>query len=248
MRLRALLLAIARSYFRDKVTLFFTFAFPLVFLVVFGLLYGHQSVGSGSGIDYTAPGVMSWGVANAALFGVAYSLIRWRNSEVLRLIRMTPTPLPVVLTARFLMSIAVALVQAVLFIGVAMLPVFGLHVSAEAVMAVPVLLAGVAAFFAIGLLIGMFATSPEAIAAISNCIILPMAFLSGTFYPIALSPRWMQIASLLLPLRYLVDGTGRLISGSAGASYALIPCAALLGFTAVFAGLALKFFRWDGVA
>lgn len=248
MRLRALLLAITRSYFRDRVTLFFTFAFPLLFLVVFGLLYGRQSVGATREIDYTAPGVMSWGVANAALFGVAYTLMSWRGSEVLRLIRMTPTPLPVVLTARFLVAIAVALVQAVLFIGVAMLPVFGLRLSAEAVFAVPVLLAGVAAFFAIGLLIGMFATSPEAIAAISNCIILPMAFLSGTFYPISLSPRWMQIVSMLLPLRYLVDGTGRLLSGSAGASSALIPCAALLGFTALFAAAALRFFRWDTVA
>ncbi len=28
-----------RAYMRDKSTLFFTFAFPLVFLVVFGLIY-----------------------------------------------------------------------------------------------------------------------------------------------------------------------------------------------------------------
>ena len=247
-RLRALSLAITRSYVRDKLTLFFTFAFPLIFLVIFGLLYGHDSVNGGHVIDYTATGVMAWGVANAALFGVAYTLMHWRQSEVLRLIRMTPTPLFTVLSSRFLVAVVVALAQAVFFIGIAVLPVFGLHVSSGAALALPVLLAGVAAFFALGLLVGTHATSSEAIGAIGNCIILPMAFLSGTFVPISQSPRWMQDISWALPLRYLVSGTGGLITGTGGASSIVVPVLALTGFTLLFGGVATRFFRWSGEA
>ena len=45
-------MAIARSYYRDKVTLFFTFAFPLIFLVVFGVLFRDQTVDGSGYIDY----------------------------------------------------------------------------------------------------------------------------------------------------------------------------------------------------
>jgi ABC-2 type transport system permease protein len=244
-RLRALSLAIAKSYVRDKFTLFFTFAFPLVFLVVFGLLYGHQALDGGTYITFTATGVMAWGVANAALFGVAFTLRHWRSTEVLRVIRMTPTPLGTILGSRFLVAVAVALAQAVFFIAFATLPAFGLHVASGAALALPVLLAGVATFCALGLVVGTFATSAEAIGAIGNCVILPMAFLSGTFYPINLSPRWMQDVSWVLPLRYLVQGTGGQIAGTSGPGAILEPCAALLGFAVLFSAVATRFFRWS---
>jgi ABC-2 type transport system permease protein len=248
-RLRALSLAVTRAYVRDKVTLFFTFAFPLIFLVVFGLTFGGQSVGGGLRvIDYTAPGVMAWAVGNAALFGVAYTLMQWRGSDLLRLIRLTPTPLSVVLASRFLPAIVIALVQAVFFLGIAALPLFGLHVAATTPLALPVLLAGVTAFFALGVIVGTHAGSSEAIAAIANCIMLPMAFLSGTFYPISESPKWMQDLSRALPLRYLIDGIAAQLSGRGTPGGALTATGELLAFAAVFCVLAARTFRWSGEA
>ena len=83
-----------RAYTRDRTTLFFTFAFPLLFLVVFGLIFRGQNVEESGRpyISYIAPGVLSWGVGNAAVFGVAFVLMQWRRDDLLRLIRMTPTP------------------------------------------------------------------------------------------------------------------------------------------------------------
>jgi ABC-2 type transport system permease protein len=248
MKVRALSLAVTRAYVRDKTTLFFTFAFPLIFLVVFGLAFGSQVIGGSHVIDYTAPGVMAWAVGNAALFGVAYTLMRWRGSDLLRLIRLTPTPLSVVLVSRFLPAVAIALVQAVFFLGIAALPAFGLHIAATAPLALPVLLAGVTAFFALGALVGTHAGSSEAIAAIANCIMLPMAFLSGTFYPISESPKWMQDVSRALPLRYLIDGIAAPLSGHGTLGGVLVATGVLLAFAAVFCALAARTFRWSGEA
>ncbi len=248
MRLRALALAVTRSYVRDKTTLFFTFAFPLMFLVVFGLAFGGQKVGNLHVIDYTVPGVMAWGVGNAALFGVAYTLMHWRNSDLLRLIRLTPTPLSTVFLGRYLPALVTSLAQAVFFTGIALLPIFGLHLAGSTPLAVPVLLAGVTAFFALGALVGTHATSPEAIAAISNCIMVPMAFLSGAFFPMSESPHWMQEFSRALPLRYLVDGIAGQLLGTGTPGSALVACGVLLGFAAVFLGLAARTFRWNGAA
>lgn len=82
-----------RAYTRDKTTLFFTFAFPLLFLIVFGLIFQGQEVEESGKpyINYIAPGVLSWGVANAAVFGVGFTLMQWRRDDILRLVRMTPT-------------------------------------------------------------------------------------------------------------------------------------------------------------
>src|SRR6056297_348715 len=38
--IKAMTIAFTKRYFRDKVALFFTFAFPLIFLLIFGTIFG----------------------------------------------------------------------------------------------------------------------------------------------------------------------------------------------------------------
>ena len=239
----ALSLAVTRAHIRDRVTLFFTFVFPLIFLVIFGLLF-EAAPGGRRPIDYLAPGILSWAVANGAVFGVAYTLVQWREGGVLRLIRMTPTSALTVLGSRFLVAVTVALAQVVVFVGVAALPPFGLRPGPNAIFALPVLVLGVMAFFAIGMIIGSHATSSEAVAAIANCLLVPMAFLSGTFYPLDQSPGWLKGLAKALPLNYMVDGTAGVVTGTAGPSSVIVPCAALLGSTLLVGGFATRLFRW----
>ena len=106
----------------------------------------------------------------------------------------------------------------------------------------------VTAFFALGVIVAAIAGSAEAIAAIANCIMLPMAFLSGTFYPISESPQWMQDVSRALPLRYLIDGVTAQLSGTGTVGGALTATGVLLAFAAAFSVLAARTFRWGGAA
>ena len=76
---------------------------------------------------------------------------------------------------------------------------------------------GVTAFLAMGVVIGNYANTPEAVAAIANCVMVPMAFLSGSFFPIDTMPEWLQTFSRILPLRYLSDGLAGAITGTADA-------------------------------
>lgn len=231
---------------RDRTTVFFTFAFPLVFLVVFGMLFRDQSVnGDLPYINYVAPGVLAWGVGNAALFGPAFALMHWRRDDILRLIWRTPTPLPTVLGSRLLVAVAVGLVQAVLFTAVALLPFFGLHLGGSWPQALPLIVLGVAAFLALGLVVGSLADTPEAVAAIANCVMVPMAFLSGAFYPAELLPGWIRNASWVLPLRYLDDGLTAVLAGRASLGTLARDCGGLVAFTVVFGLIAARIFRWS---
>ncbi|MBB5937929.1 ABC transporter permease [Streptomyces zagrosensis] len=236
-----------RAYVRDKATLFFTFAFPLLFLVVFGLIFRGQDVEETGRpyIGYIAPGVLSWGVGNAAVFGVAFTLMQWRADDLLRLIRMTPVRLSSVIGSRYVIALVIGVVQSVLFIVVALLPLFGLELDATWPLAVPVLVLGITAFVVIGAVVGTFADTPEAVAAIANFLMVPMAFLSGSFFPLDAMPGWMQSISWVLPLRYLNDGISGALSGSASAGELTVDCAGLIGFTLIFGAIAVKTFKWS---
>ncbi|MEU6083217.1 ABC transporter permease [Streptomyces sp. NPDC047108] len=236
-----------KAHVRDKTTLFFVFAFPLLFLIVFGLIFNGQSVDETGRayIDYIAPGVMSWGIANAAVFGIAFVLMQWRRDDLLRLIRMTPAPLTAVLGSRYVLAVAIGLVQAVMFVSVALLPVFGLKLAGTWPLAVPILVLGITAFLAIGAIVGSYAKTPESVAAVANCMMVPMAFLSGSFFPLDQMPDWLQTLSRIFPLRYLNDGVSAAITGDGGTSDMLLACAALGGYTVVFGLIAMKTFRWS---
>ena len=243
---KALTLAALRGYVRDKATVFFTFAFPLLFLVVFGLIFRNQTVnGATPYIDYIAPGVLAWGVGNAALFGVAFALMNWRRDDILRLVWRTPARLSTVLGSRYALALGVGLAQSVLFLGIAVLPFFGLHITATWPLAIPVLCLGIAAFLAIGSVIGSRTNTPEAVAAVANCVMVPMAFLSGSFYPSDLMPGWLQDFAKILPLHYLDSGVGGALSRQGGIGQPAVACAALAGFTLAFGLLAARTFRWS---
>lgn len=240
----ALSTATFREWRRDKVGLFFSFLFPLTFLLIFGLLFHGQSYEGKTYVDVIGPGVMCWAVANGAVFGVGYWLVGWRKTDLLRLVRMTPTGVGAVLSSRYLVSLGSCLLQAVFFLAFATLPFLGLHLALHAVVLVVPLLAGISAFFALGLLVGTYAPTPDSAAAIGNTLVLPMAFLSGTFYPVAGMPGWLQQVSLAFPMRHMIDGVSAAIAGDS-LDKVLIPSAVLAGFTVLFALFAGRQFRWS---
>ncbi|MEV6784614.1 ABC transporter permease [Streptomyces sp. NPDC051098] len=236
-----------RAQVRDAATLFFTFAFPLVFLVVFGLIFsGQQLEESGRPyISYIAPGVMAWGVGNAAVFGIAFTLMQWRRDDLLRLIRLTPARLHTVLAARYVLVLGVGIAQAVVFTSVSLIPVFGMELHPRWPMAIPVLLLGITAFLGIGVIVGTYANTPEAVAAIANFLMVPMAFLSGSFLPLDMMPSWLQTLSRALPLRYLNDAVAASLVGRGGWDDIATGCGVLIAFTFVLGAIALRTFRWS---
>ena len=336
--------AMLRSFFRDRTALFFTFFFPLMFLVVFGLIFNNASsskstigvVGSGpvvsslptgvltlktypdeasavaavrsgdvpgvviergtsvtlrfaasdqvkaatlnavvgavvdganvsasgrppiyileraqvedtslKAIQYITPGILSWGVATSAAFGAALTLVTWRRTQLLRRLRLSPAPVWTVVGARVGVSMIVALVQAAVFVGVALTPPFGLRLTGHWYLALPLLLFGTLAFLSIGLFVGSVARTDEAASAMVNFVVLPMAFLSGTFFDISAAPSWLQAVSKVFPLRWMNDGMIDLLVRGKGAGALVVPAAVLLGFAAVVTFVAARLFTWD---
>jgi ABC-2 type transport system permease protein len=152
-----------------------------------------------------------------------------------------------VVTARIGVSVAVALVQLVVFLAIATLPYFGLKLTASWWMAIPVVVAGTLAFMAIGLLAGSVAKTQQAATAIANLIILPMAFLGGAFIPLDFAPNWIREVSYAMPLRYLVTGMQNVMARGEGPISALPAIGILLAITVVLTVIAIRAFQWDDI-
>lgn len=196
-------------------------------------------------IQFIVPGMMSWGVALGAVFGSAFTLVTWRKKQVLRRIRSAPANIFVVLGARLVATLLIGIVQAVVFIGVGTLPLFGLKLSGRWWLAIPILLLGIVAFFAIGLLIGSFCKTEEAASGVANAVIVPMAFLSGVFFPLDGAPSWMVAVSDFMPLKHMNEGMSDFMVRGEGPGSLVAPSLILAGFTVVTLLVAARFFKWE---
>nr|WP_157554677.1 ABC transporter permease [Herbidospora sakaeratensis] len=198
-------------------------------------------------IQYVTPGLLSWAVAMGAAFGAAATLVTWREKRILRRLRLAPVSLGSVVGARVGVSVAIALIQTAIFLGVASLPYFGLRLSAYWWMSIPLIIAGTLTFMAIGLVAGGLAKSAEAASGIANLIVLPMAFLSGSFIPLDASPGWLQTLSNVFPLKHLNQALLDVMVRGQGPLSVLPELGIVLAFGLVISLIAMKVFRWDSV-
>jgi ABC-2 type transport system permease protein len=98
-------------------------------------------------------------------------------------------------------------------------------------------------FVSLGMLVGTISNSPESAAVVGNLVTFPMMFLSGTFFPVAAMPMYLQGIAHVLPLFYVIDGlTNVMIYGNFGPAY--FDVGLLLVISAVTFALAVRFFRW----
>jgi ABC-2 type transport system permease protein len=196
-------------------------------------------------IQFYTPGLLGWAIASAAMFGASATLVTWRTKGTLRRIRLAPVATTGVFAARIGVSLGIALVQMALFIGVATNSFFGLRLSNYWWMAVPLVLCGTLAFLSIGLLIGAWATTQESAQTIAQLVVLPMAFLGGSFFPLDITPRWLQIIANVFPLKHLNTAMLDVMVRGEGPVSVLPQIGILLAFALVASLLAARLFRWE---
>jgi ABC-2 type transport system permease protein len=195
-------------------------------------------------IQFVTPGLLGWAIAMSASFGAAATLQGWRQTKLMRRLQLSPVPAGTIVGARVLVTILIALVQMTIFLGLGF-AAFGLQLTGWWWLSVPLLVLGTLCFMSLGLLAGAIANTTEGAVNMANFLVLPMAFLSGSFFPLDAAPAWLQNISLVLPLRHLNDGMLDLMVRGAGPVAVVQPALILLAFTVVMTVVAAKLFRWD---
>ena len=195
-------------------------------------------------IQFVTPGLLGWAIAMSAAFGAAATLQGWRQSKLIRRLQLAPVSTQTVVAARVAVTVGVALGQLAIFIGLGT-AAFGLTLTGSWWMSIPLLVVGTLCFMSLGLLAGAITKTTEGAVNAANFIVLPMAFLSGSFFPLDAAPDWLQAISLALPLRHLNDGMLDVMVRGEGPSAALVPMAILAAFAVVVTLISARLFRWE---
>lgn len=189
-------------FWRNRESAVFIFVFPPMLFLLLGAVYDGEIDGEPA-VDRLLVGIMGYGCANTALAGLAITLVVRREGGILKRLRATPLPPATYLTAVLVSTLIVFCLQMAVTIALGML-LYGAHGAESWAALVPVLLLGAAAFAGMGIGLAALIRSDEGASAVVNLVVLPMAFLSGSFGPTADYPDVLQAIADVLPLTYLI--------------------------------------------
>jgi ABC-2 type transport system permease protein len=195
-------------------------------------------------IDFLVPGLLAMALSQSAVFGVAGTLVSWRERGIFRRLKVTPLPLTEFGFARLLTHLLVAMGQTAVLLLVGRL-FFGVHLGIDLAALIPLVIAGALCFIAMGFLIGALARTQETAAIAGQVITLPMVFLAGVFFSIDTAPTWVREVARFLPLTYLANGLRDVAIRGHSIGATLPDLAVLAGVAIAVSLISIRFFRWE---
>ncbi|MGZ5290510.1 MAG: ABC transporter permease [Actinomycetota bacterium] len=200
-----------KAFWRNPASAFFTFAFPLMFLVIFTALLGNGNLRIGGETlersTYFVGAMAAFGVVTACYTNVAMTTTFARDQGILKRLHGTPLPAGAYLSSRVLHGMVVGALLVVIML------VFGRVVygspfptGVPLVEFVVTFLVGSLSFAALALAITVVIPNADAAPPIVNATILPLLFISGIFFPLDDgAPAWMRIVGDIFPVKHFAD-------------------------------------------
>ena len=237
-----------RAFWRNPAAAFFTFAFPLMFLVIFNTVLQSGEIEYGGKVistkTYYVPAIAAFSVITTCYTNIAMSITFARDEGVLKRKRGTPLPPSAFIAGRVLHSVILAILL-VAIVAIAGALFYDAEISAQTMPAFLVTLAvGAATFCALGLAVTALVPNAEAAPAIIQAIILPLLFISGVFIPLQNIPQWLDVVSNIFPVRHYVEAMlASFIESDIGFPWEDLAIVALWGVAGMI--LAIRYFRWE---
>jgi ABC-2 type transport system permease protein len=238
-----------KLFLRNPFAAFFSLAFPLMFLLLFGSLNGSariQELGNIRYIQFLAPGMLAFAVISTCYTGLATGVAINRDEGVLKRVRGTPLPPWIYISARILSSVWFSVVSAVIMVAAAVL-LFHLQVVGRMLpAAVVTLLLGAACFCALGMAVAAVIPNGEAAPVVANFSFFPVAFVSDLFFPSEGAPAWVGAVGSVFPVKHFARAIETTFNPLVpGSGFRFGHLAVLVVWTAAAVFVALRFFQWE---
>ncbi|WP_035249052.1 ABC transporter permease [Actibacterium atlanticum] len=199
-----------------------TVAAPLVtaglFLAVFSLAIGPTR-GQVMGVPYVnflAPGLLMMTVIQNAFANTSSSLVIAKVQG-----NIVDTLMPPLSAGELVAGYVIGGMARGVFVAIAILLAMVLFLGmgvAHPLWALIFALLGGAFMAGLGMIAGIYAAKFDQMAAITNFVITPLSFLSGTFYSVESLPKALQVITHFNPIFYLIDGMRYGVLGTSDSS------------------------------
>lgn len=240
----------SKAFWRNPAAAFFTFIFPLIFLVIFNMIFGDQvydRLGPGySASNFFVPAIVAFSVINACYTSLAMGLTFARDQGQLKRLRGTPMPTWLYFAARIMHQVWVS---AILVVIVCVFGVVFYKVElpgAQTPAFIVSLIVGAAVFSALGFAITGFVPNADAAPPILNGTLLPLLFISDIFIPSDSIPSAVASFADLFPIKHFSAAVLESFSPftvGAGFAWTDLGIMALWGVGGLL--IAFRFFDWE---
>ncbi|HEX9695367.1 MAG TPA: ABC transporter permease [Actinomycetota bacterium] len=237
-----------KSFWRNPAAAGFTFVFPLMFMVIFNLLFDDPYTGRGprvSAATFFTPALITFSVVSACFTNVAMGVVFAREEGVLKRVRGTPLPPWIYLAGRIVnaMAVTVILVAIMLVFGVA---IYGVELPGATMPAfVVTLLVGAASLCALGLAATVAVPNEDAAPPIINLMVLPLLFISDVFIPLDNAPAWLIRFADVFPIRHLSNSLIEAFIGRGGSAFNAPDLLVIAGWGVAAVAFSVRAFRWE---
>jgi ABC-2 type transport system permease protein len=202
------------QFFREKQSLVFIFAFPVVMLVIFASAFGGSTdfINSGStGITaarYYVTSMIATGVMLTSFQALAISIAVERDNGTLKLLRGTPMPAMAYFIGKVGQVLATTVIQIGLLLVVARIA-YGVPLPVDAahwLRLIWLIAIGSAAGTSLGIAFSSVPRTGRTASAVVTPIVLILQFISGVYFPYGQLPAWMHAIASVFPLKWMAQG------------------------------------------
>jgi ABC-2 type transport system permease protein len=235
------------AFWRNRVGAVFTVGFSVVFVVLLGTSAGSSRVsylGNIRLVQYYVPGFVAYGVMAACFNTLCITLVVRRETGLLKRLRLSPLPTWALLSAIFVSTAVVAMIEVVLTLAIGRIA-FNVHLPQEVGAFLLTLLVGVVSFTALGVALSTVVPNQESAGPITSVIFFVLLFLSGLWFPLKASSGLAQFSSWF-PLRRFIEAVFLSFNAQRGVSpwsWGDLLVVAVWGLAGVV--VAARRFRWS---
>ena len=235
-----------RLFLREFFGVFFSLAFPLIMLFLFGSIYGNKPspfFGGLGSVDILTPAYIAMLIGTSGLMSLTTIISSNRETGVLRRYRATPLRPQTILLAELLVLLLMLILGVALLIGSAKI-VYHLRFTGNLFSMAGAFLLSSLCFYCLGFVLAGLMRTARAAQAVAMILYFPMIFLSGASIPREVLPATVRQISQVLPMTHVVNLMRGLWIGDPWGKH-LTEVAVLAGLSVIGLVLAVKTFRWE---
>lgn len=196
-------------FVRDFFGFFFTFAFPLLMLLLFGGIYGNQPIPVAPGVtmgfmDLSVPGYSVMVIGVTGLMSFPLTLAEYKEKKIYKRFDASPAGKGQIIQAQIVINMIMTLVG-ILVLLIAGTFLFHIQIRGSVPAIFAAILLSIAALYSMGFLFTALGRDTKITNLLCYLFYFVMIFLSGATMPRASFPHTMMAVSNLLPMTYGVN-------------------------------------------
>ncbi|WP_329252930.1 ABC transporter permease [Actinoallomurus sp. NBC_01490] len=198
-----------RTFIREREAAAFTFAMPIVLMLIFGTIFKGRV--DGTNVDfrqYFAAGIIASGIASTTFISLGVGIAQERDDGTLKRLYGTPMPPSAYFIGKTITALVLSLAETVILFLLGNL-MFGLKPPSTPERWLTfawVFVAGVTVCTLLGVAVSSVPRSGRGAAAVLNVPYLVLQFLSGVYFTFTDLPKGVQEAGAVFPLKWICQG------------------------------------------